>query len=337
MGHGKTAIAKTLNAEGALTPRAQQGRPHAWAPSSVRAVLYRKLYKGEVVWNKTKKRDGWGRVKQQARPEAEWIRVSIPKLRIVSDKVWDDAHARLANARETYLRANKGKFFGRPLNGTHSKHLLIGLARCGHCGGSLEIRTRSHGHRGKRKSYYACSSYYRRGRSVCPNRLEVPLDATNAAVIATLGRELPTPAFVDTVVRKVLTRTAPEGQELEETRARLTAELGAVNAELVNLTDALATSRTSKAITAALKKREARQAYLEGELAGLERRQVVSELELTKLEAIAREKVGEWRSLLRRHVPQARQILKAPREARVPPGAAKWRPWLSIQWRRQPH
>jgi DNA invertase Pin-like site-specific DNA recombinase len=45
-GHGLTAIAKTLNAEAAPSPRAQQNRPHAWAPSSVREVLHRTCTEG---------------------------------------------------------------------------------------------------------------------------------------------------------------------------------------------------------------------------------------------------------------------------------------------------
>ena len=43
---------ETLNAEGVLALRPQLGRPHAWA-SSVRAVLRRPLYKGELVWNQS--------------------------------------------------------------------------------------------------------------------------------------------------------------------------------------------------------------------------------------------------------------------------------------------
>src|SRR5215204_3794877 len=49
-GHGIKAIAKKLNAEGAPSPRAQQGRSQVWAPTSVREVLYRPLYRGELVW-----------------------------------------------------------------------------------------------------------------------------------------------------------------------------------------------------------------------------------------------------------------------------------------------
>ena len=60
-GHGAKAIAKTLNAAGAPTPRAQQGRPHAWAPSSVREILHRRLYRGGIVWNQSRKRDKWDR------------------------------------------------------------------------------------------------------------------------------------------------------------------------------------------------------------------------------------------------------------------------------------
>ena len=67
-GHGITPIAKQLNAERAPCPRAQQGRPSGWAPSSVREVLHRALYRGEIVWNKTRKRDAWGQTKHPATP-----------------------------------------------------------------------------------------------------------------------------------------------------------------------------------------------------------------------------------------------------------------------------
>src|SRR5690606_4415169 len=53
-GYGFTSIAKQLNAEGALSPRAQQGRPHGWVSSSIREVLHRELYHGRIVWGATK-------------------------------------------------------------------------------------------------------------------------------------------------------------------------------------------------------------------------------------------------------------------------------------------
>ena len=48
-GEGLKAIAKRLNAGGARAPRTQQGRSNGWTPSSVREVLHRPLYRGEIV------------------------------------------------------------------------------------------------------------------------------------------------------------------------------------------------------------------------------------------------------------------------------------------------
>ena len=61
-GKGVRAITLALNEERALAPTPRRlGRPRAWAPSSVREVLYRDLYRGVITWNRTKKRDAWGR------------------------------------------------------------------------------------------------------------------------------------------------------------------------------------------------------------------------------------------------------------------------------------
>ena len=148
-GFGRIAIAKKLNAEGAPAPRAQQGRPRAWAPTSVREVLNRDLYRGVIVWNRTRKRDAWGKVKQSDRPESDWLQVPAPKLQLVSDELWTTTRARLNEARESYLRSTGGRLWGRPVNGVASKYLLTGLARCGCCGGSFEVQSRSHGRDGR--------------------------------------------------------------------------------------------------------------------------------------------------------------------------------------------
>ena len=148
--------------------------PPGSAPSSVWAILRRPLYRGEVVWNQTKKRDSWGRKRQQPRDASEWLRQDQPGLRIVPDILWHAAHERLAGAKEDYVRRNAGRSWGRPTNGTESKYLLTGLAQCGCCNGGLCVQTRSHA--GRRAFFYACSSYYHRGRSVCDNGQALPMD-----------------------------------------------------------------------------------------------------------------------------------------------------------------
>ena len=98
-GRGMRAIAIQLNGEGTICPRAQQGRPTAWAPTSIRDVLHRPLYHGDVVWNKTRKRDRSGLKRTQDNPESAWVRVAVPALQIVPDEVWDAAQARMETSR----------------------------------------------------------------------------------------------------------------------------------------------------------------------------------------------------------------------------------------------
>jgi site-specific DNA recombinase len=118
-GRGLTTIAKTLNAEAAPAPRAQQGRPTGWARSTVREILHRDLYRGLITWNRSRKRNPWGQVQQKSRPQTDWFTVPAPHLRIVSDDRWQAVHERLTTARQHYLRGTKGQLWGRPSRGVN--------------------------------------------------------------------------------------------------------------------------------------------------------------------------------------------------------------------------
>jgi len=143
-GIGQVRIAKQLNAEGVTAPRSQQSRPRAWAPSSVREVLFRETYRGIVVWNRSRKRNQWGQHKQAPRPTTEWMRMEAPQLRIVSERLWRSAHQRMDAARPEYDRVTRlGR---RPTGDRMSKYFLPGMGRCSLCGGGLHVRSRSHGH-----------------------------------------------------------------------------------------------------------------------------------------------------------------------------------------------
>jgi len=140
-GAGLTAIRKALNAEGVAAPRPQQGRPTGWVPSSVRAVLNRPLYRGEIVWNQTRKRNSWGQKQQAVRPESDWLRVEAHGLRIVPDELWHAAQAQATERRTKYKGGDRSYRF--------SPYLLSGFGRCALCGGGFASHTRDHGsHRG---------------------------------------------------------------------------------------------------------------------------------------------------------------------------------------------
>jgi site-specific DNA recombinase len=65
-GSGMVTIAHRLNDEGVKPPR---GR--GWAPSGIREMLYRPLYRGKIVWNRSQKVVRAGTKRQRRRDEAE--------------------------------------------------------------------------------------------------------------------------------------------------------------------------------------------------------------------------------------------------------------------------
>jgi site-specific DNA recombinase len=89
-GAGMYTIASTLNAEGVPSPR---GR--GWTVSGIREILHRDLYQGVIVWNRSQKIMRGGRKRQRRRPDAEWMRIDAPELRIIPPEVWHMVQARL--------------------------------------------------------------------------------------------------------------------------------------------------------------------------------------------------------------------------------------------------
>ena len=304
-GYGVNAIAKRLNAERAPTPRAQCGRPNAWAPSSVRAVLGRELYRGVIVYNRTKKRDSWGVQRQRRRPETDWIRVEAPALRILSEAQWERAQTRLGLTRETYLRTQGGRLWGRPPSGLAAKYLLPGIARCGVCGAGLEVRSRRHGRSG-RAFFYSCSSFYRRGPHVCPNRFMIPMPTADASVINAVLSDVLDAELLGAVTEKLIARARAAQATPDEEIASLERRLSEVEAALRRLTAAVAAGGDVPTLVEALKAQEAQRSALRRRLDALQAPAVAFDRALEERLAAA---VKEWREVLGRQVVQARQIL----------------------------
>jgi site-specific DNA recombinase len=142
---GLTRIAKTLNDEGIIPPRKAQG----WAPSAIREMLYRPLYRGEIVWNEHQKVERGGTKLRKRRSEDQFIKIQAPDLRIISEDLWARVHDRLKQAKNVYMRSCStgmaGKLLGRPrMRDFESPFLLSGLARCSACGGPIDALGRDY-------------------------------------------------------------------------------------------------------------------------------------------------------------------------------------------------
>jgi hypothetical protein len=134
-GLGFTKIAKTLNAERIAPPRGRRG----WAPTAIREMLDRPLYRGELVWNQPQKVVRGGTKRRRVRPATEWIRVPAPALQIVPDALWADVQTRRQDRARSFARAQRtGRLLGQPSRlDLQSPYLLTGIVRCGICGGAL--------------------------------------------------------------------------------------------------------------------------------------------------------------------------------------------------------
>ena len=303
-GHGLTNVAKTLNEEAAPRPTPQQGRPPGWAPSSVREVLRRPLYRGVVTWGRSKKRDASGQVARSQRPSGDVVQVEVPGLRIVPAALANAVDARLAAVRSRMLRTSDGRLLGRP-PGEGARYLLTGLAVCHVCGAGLEALSRKSG--GRRLYTYGCSAHRRKGPTVCSNGLLVRMREANEAVLATVETALLDRRVVERAVAHAEAAIA-QSQTVEH-REALDTELADTERAIARLTSAIATSGTELApLVSALETYEQRRKDLAVRLTAVQ-----ASCEPADPTALSRQLLGyarNWRELLRANVQQGQQVLR---------------------------
>jgi len=308
-GQGFTTIAKALNAEGAVCPRPRPSpsKPKGWVSSSVRQVLLRRLYVGEQVWGKTKKRTPWGIKKAQRRAEQDWLIIPVPQLRIVPVELWEEVQKRWAHLRKLYLRATDGRLHGRPTNGLESPYLLTGFTECKTCKGSLFVRSRSHGK--QRAFHYACTTHYNRGPEACAEPMLLPMALLDRAVLQILEQEVLHPAVVVRAIEKALQQLQHPAEDTDARRETVRKEVACVEAELAQLATAIATGGPLPTLLSAMQSREDRRTRLQAELATLEGL-TAEPVNLKTIEHELHTYLGDWLSLAPQHPAQTRQILR---------------------------
>ena len=307
-GCGQKAIAKRLNAEGAASPRAQQGRVRGWSPSSIHEVLYRERYRGVIVWNQTRKRDRWGQARRVKRPREEWEWRDAPHLRIVDNALWEAAHTRLGAARRVYLKGTGGERFGRPPLGSPSKYLLTSLAECGQCGSSLIVRTSKNGL--SRSKSYGCSAYHHKGKAICPNGAVIPMEDADGIVVESLLDEVLTPDVLDEAIEQALQTLLGDEQQSDVERGRLEKQIRRLEGERKRLAEAVAKGGEMDSLLDALSDRESRLARLRGDSEALRTmRQSARGIDSQRVVEELRELAINWREVLVGEPVHARPIL----------------------------
>jgi site-specific DNA recombinase len=301
-GHGLKRIAKQLTAEGAPAPKPFVRKDAfglspvgAWVPSTVRSVLRREDYRGVYVWNKTRKRDAWGAVKQRPRPASEWQRTPLPEWRIVSDEVWQEVATRIKEIEGRAVRFTNGRLAGRPPRRAVT-NLLAGLGSCGVCGGGLVVETYTQAKHKPRAPHYVCAR--RRANGSCANALRIPLATMHEAVLQAVEAHALTPEAVEQVVR------LSERDDLTDRKQTLDRERQDIERRIRNLLAAIESGTdTPTALTARLQELQDRLSAIVTELLSLRPVPRVAP-------AVIETRLDEWRRLLRGSVTQGRTVLE---------------------------
>ncbi len=304
-GLGLKVIAKRLTAEGAPTPKPPQRKDGltplgGWAPSTVRSVLTRELYRGVSVWGKTKKKNSWGKLAPHSRPESEWQRTTVEPLRIIDESIWRRVQSRRREAEGRALRFAGGRMSGRPPKYA-VQNLLAGLATCGVCGGGMVVEW-SNNKKG-RYAYYMCHRRRHHGSS-CTNGLRMSVTEVNEAVLQAIEQHALTPEAVEQVI--LLT----ERDDAREQQADLQREWKTVEKRIARLVAAVETAGDVTSLAAKLRELEARRTAIEAELRGLH---PVPRLAPTIIE----NRLAEWRRLLRQSTTQSRAVLQRVLHGRI--------------------
>jgi hypothetical protein len=110
-----------------------------------------------------------------------------------------------------------------------------------------------------------CTAYHLRGRAVCQNHYELPMEATNRAVLKAIREQVLSPPLINAVIARALDKLYVEKQ-VDADRRELAADLRRVNEELARLTNALATGAALTSVVEALRERETRKRTIETQL-----------------------------------------------------------------------
>lgn len=269
--------------------------PPGWAPSTVRSILGRELYRGVVVWNRSKKRDSDGKVHRSRfyRPIEDAVRTVREDLRIVPEDLWKRVASRRADTAGKTLRFESGRISGRPPKHA-TKNLLAGLATCGVCGGGLVVETS--GHKAGRVSQYMCTRYRHQG--TCTNGLRLDVDLVNEAVLDAIEEHALTPEAIEQVV------ALSERDEVRERQQLLEREAADVDKRIKRVVSVIAnTDDPPDALVASLRELEAKRKALAADLASLQ--------PVPRLPAAIRDgRLAEWRRALRASTTQGRMVLQ---------------------------
>ncbi len=300
-GDGLRTIAKALNARRIPSPQAGKRGTGSWSQSAVRSMLRNERYLGRPIWNRTQKTYKGGTKVRIPRPKCDWIQVELPELRIVSDALWQAAHARIPRAEE-----EPGK---RKPSGRKPKYMLSQLGRCGQCGGPIKVTNSKAGK--TIIKVYTCSWHKERGPEVCGSTLRRPVANVNATLIEVLKAKVLTEEFIVLALQEARRRLEERHVATTTDLPKLADEARELRIEIDRLVTAIATANDKpEPLVRAIGERQERLSQIESRLRAAQAAPEAINLELRRMEAEAKKRLSDLAGVFERNPDDAREALR---------------------------
>ena len=294
-GLGIAAIAHRLNAGHVPAPSALRRRGvSAWCKGTVWAILRNPIYRGRLVYAKSRYSEVGKKRGKVRRPEADRIVFEDGAPAIVPAVLWEHAQAKHGTRRFAT---------GRPW---HRPYLLSSLIECGNCGKRFQAQTQV---RGKVPAYYLCGGYIASGVAVC-DAPRIPTAYLEDAVLEGIANRLDRVldrAEIRKRIEELLRGEAPPEAALGDFEARLRE----TRRKIDRLVEALAAGTDDlPSVRAGLARLEREREGLEREVQAARDRAVwVHSKDLAALADRLIDALGEFREVLKAGEPEERKAV----------------------------
>lgn len=229
-GYGYNKISKVLRQRKILTPTAYRMRlegvtydkdPYDWNLLSVRKILENQVYLGHTI-NGKKKKVSFKSKRVIPMPEDKWIIVPNTHEPLISEKLWEDAHARLATRKRT---SKVGQV-----------NMFAGLIKCDRCGKALTLANDS-----KHTNFFACNTYKRKGKEACTFHY-IRYEYLYQVILEDIQSKLQSihrneDAFVKAVLKKLGSNTNQKAERAKHEMESINARLKTLEAKFDKLYD----------------------------------------------------------------------------------------------------
>lgn len=284
----------------------------SWNQSNVWVILHNPIYKGALIWGRTRQKKHYKTGKSIAVPveEKDWVVVDRPDLQIVSPERWECAQQAIAAHHRFGFRTLGGM---ARRSGTEVP-LLSGLMRCGgSCKKSVVCcGSDSHGER-----VLGCKKYKQENRS-CTNGYTVTESALEEAVIHHIVGEVLQTGSIELAVAEFHRQLSQETESrIEDARRQrsspenLQTQEKQIKAAIQGVLDSLDECPKSKALLAKLARLEQNledlqskenRAPIEPEMPSIEEARSFFLAEIQNLSEVLQSSRPAARDALRRHI-----------------------------------